>query len=451
MSRTAHALRAFSVVGLFVFAGCTIDLGEEAVTAAGRGATPEALDFGTCTDSCGGPSADGCWCDDQCEAFGDCCSDYEDVCVAIPMPCPFEILCAPDTWPTDTDNDGCQDSCETISCFDDSMCPGGGHCTADDLSQCCPPNALCDLSMPPCDGTCTWEPVEPPPHPCAAVDCAPGYMCVADDDDQTSCVPTDDECMSDADCPQGVCNYGVTCAGLGCPPPPANQCLSLPCDDGTPALCEMIPPTCADDEIFAVRNHCFSCLPADSCVPTFPPPPPPPPSCAAMLCGPGYTCVDGPDGGKCVLVDGACESDDQCADGEFCEREDGLCNATGECSAIPQACYQIFAPVCGCDGETYSNDCHANGAGTSVAHEGECADDVGCQADSDCADGETCEQVWCITWPCPALCTPAPEPEPNSCEDQCGGSSADDSCWCDAYCSAWGDCCEDFAEVCPAS
>ena len=32
-----------------------------------------------------------------------------------------------------------------------------------------------------------------------------------------------------------------------------------------------------------------------------------------------------------------------------------------------------YTPVCGCDGETYSNACNAAGAGVSLQAEGECA------------------------------------------------------------------------------
>mgnify|MGYP002637505063 CR=1 FL=1 len=35
---------------------------------------------GTCVGQCGGQATDGCYCDDQCAEYGDCCSDICDAC-----------------------------------------------------------------------------------------------------------------------------------------------------------------------------------------------------------------------------------------------------------------------------------------------------------------------------------------------------------------------------------
>lgn len=127
-----------------------------------------------------------------------------------------------------------------------------------------------------------------------------------------------------------------------------------------------------------------------------------------------------------------------CPEGEYCDFPDDACAGAGVCAPRPRVCTREFSPVCGCNGETYTNRCEAARVGANVAHEGECLDELaicGGLADLACRPDQYCERPLgqCLIPEALGECVPRPVP-PCACPYVlapvcgCDGRSYDNAC-----------------------
>lgn len=163
--------------------------------------------------------------------------------------------------------------------------------------------------------------------------------------------------------------FAVTCKDGGCLAQGCGGFAGLVCPDGQ--FCNYAP-----EAICGAADQMGTCTPTPQvCTEQFDP-----------VCG----CDDQTYGNACeaaaagvsVIREGACEvacgarAGDTCSADEYCQFElaaiCGRADAQGACAPRPEFCTQQFDPVCGCDNQTYSNECAAAAAGVGVLALGAC-------------------------------------------------------------------------------
>lgn len=90
--------------------------------------------------------------------------------------------------------------------------------------------------------------------------------------------------------------------------------------------------------------------------------------------GPIPVPVGGPDDQESHEIECSIFNMLECGLGNFCKGTSfGVCNGTvGICTGVPLFCSATYAPVCGCNGRTYSNECRAHAEMQNIAHVGTC-------------------------------------------------------------------------------